>query len=189
MKGVWFARDVYKRQGKICAITYARENNVPLFAVGEGMQLCAIEFARNVANLKGADSVEFDINTPYPIYLLGGNQMRLGLYPCHLADGTKSKEAYQQEEIQERHRHRYEFNLDYKTMFEQNGLVFAGISPDGKYVEIIELKDHPWFVGTQFHPEFKSRPNRAHPLFKSFIKSCIKKRQYIICLLYTSRCV
>jgi CTP synthase len=141
-----------------------------------------VEFARNVLNLKGANSTEFDPNTPHPVIdimeeqkqieELGGT-MRLGAYPCVLKEGTKVREIYKKEVIYERHRHRYEFNNAYRELFERNGFVISGLSPDGRLVEVVELKDHPWFIGCQFHPEFKSKPFDPHPLFVSFIKACI----------------
>ncbi|MGI6711477.1 MAG: CTP synthase [Bacillota bacterium] len=165
-------------EGKIVAVNYARENKIPFLGICLGMQMAVIEFARNVANLNDANSSEFDSHTPYPVIDLlpeqkkiedKGGTMRLGLYPCKLVKNTKVYDAYNSEIIQERHRHRYEFNNEYRKVFEQKGLIICGTSPDGRLVEIIELAGHPWFVGCQFHPEFKSRPNRAHPLFKDFI--------------------
>lgn len=178
-------------EGKILAISYARENNIPFFGICLGMQCAVIEYARNVLGLKEANSEEFDPTTPYPvIYLMRewfdyrtqkvqvrdkdsekGGTMRLGAYPCVLKKNTKAYLAYQQEEIMERHRHRYEFNKKYASDFEQAGLLISGTSPDGELVEIVELKEHPWFVGCQFHPEFKSNPMRPHPLFRDFISS------------------
>ena len=164
--------------GKILAVKYARENKVPFLGICLGMQLAVVEYARNVAGLAGAHSSELDPNTPYPVIDLMpdqknisdmGGTMRLGRYPCVIAKGTKAYEAYGTEEIGERHRHRYELNNSYRDKLKQAGLVVSGVSPDGKLVEMIELKDHPWFVGSQFHPEFKTRPNRPHPLFKQFI--------------------
>jgi CTP synthase len=165
-------------EGKIVAVHYARENNIPFLGICLGMQMAVIEFARNVAHLNDANSSEFDSHAPYPVIDLlpeqkkiedKGGTMRLGLYPCNLVKNTKVYDAYNSEIIQERHRHRYEFNNEYREIFEQKGLIICGTSPDGRLVEIIELAGHPWFVGCQFHPEFKSRPNRAHPLFKDFI--------------------
>ncbi|MGB9812621.1 MAG: CTP synthase [Thermovenabulum sp.] len=173
-------------EGKIRAIQYARENKIPLFGICLGMQCSVIEFARNVCNLKGAHSTEFRPDTPYPVIDLmpeqkgiekKGGTMRLGHYPCKIKEGTKTHEAYKEAIIEERHRHRYEFNNDFKEILEKNGLIISGISPDGRLVEIIELKDHPWFIGTQFHPEFKSRPNRPHPLFREFIKASLEYRK------------
>ena len=150
------------------------------------MQLASIEFARNVLGLKDAHSTEFVKDTKNPVIsLLPGQEdveelggtLRLGLYPCKVKEGTKTYEAYKEELIYERHRHRYEFNNYYKEMMEQKGLVVSGTSPDGLLVEIIELKNHPWFIATQFHPEFKSRPTKAHPLFKGFIGAALTKRK------------
>ncbi|KYD29883.1 CTP synthase [Parageobacillus toebii] len=171
-------------EGKIEAIRYAREQKVPFLGICLGMQLASIEFARNVVGLKEAHSAEFDPNTPHPIIDLLpeqkdiedlGGTLRLGLYPCKLSEGTLAYEAYQDEVIYERHRHRYEFNNQYRPIMEQYGFVFSGTSPDGRLVEIIELKDHPWFVAAQFHPEFTSRPTRPQPLFRDFIKASLKQ--------------
>jgi len=169
-------------EGKIKAINYGRLSKKPTFGICLGTQLMCVEFARNVLNLKGANSTEFDPNTPHPVIdimeeqkqieELGGT-MRLGAYPCVLKEGTKVREIYRREVIYERHRHRYEFNNAYREVFERNGFVISGLSPDGRLVEIIELKDHSWFIGCQFHPEFKSKPFDPHPLFVSFIKACI----------------
>ncbi|CAK7064437.1 CTP synthase [Tissierella carlieri] len=170
-------------EGKISAIKYARENKIPYLGICLGMQLAVIEFARNVANLKGAHSSELNSSTDYPVIdlmpeqkdidTLGGT-MRLGLYPCKIKEDTKAFEIYNDEIIYERHRHRYEFNNEYRDKLEEEGLVIAGVSPDERLVEMIELKDHPWFVAVQYHPEFKSRPTKAHPLFREFIKAAIK---------------
>jgi CTP synthase len=169
-------------EGKIKAIKDGRLSKKPTFGICLGMQLMCVEFARNVLNLKGANSTEFDPNTPHPVIdimeeqkqieELGGT-MRLGAYPCVLKEGTKVREIYKKEVIYERHRHRYEFNNAYRELFERNGFVISGVSPDGRLVEVVELKDHPWFIGCQFHPEFKSKPFDPHPLFVSFIKACI----------------
>jgi len=169
-------------EGKIKAITYGRLSKKPTFGICLGMQLMCVEFARNVLNLKGANSTEFDPNTPHPVIdimeeqkhieELGGT-MRLGAYPCVLKEGTKVREIYKKEVIYERHRHRYEFNNTYRELFEKNGFIISGVSPDGRLVEVVELRDHPWFIGCQFHPEFKSKPFDPHPLFVSFIKACI----------------
>jgi CTP synthase len=169
-------------EGKIKAINYGRLSKKPTFGICLGMQLMCVEFARNVLNLKGSNSTEFDPNTPHPVIdimeeqkqieELGGT-MRLGAYPCVLKEGTKVREIYKKEVIYERHRHRYEFNNAYRELFERNGFVISGVSPDGRLVEVVELKDHPWFIGCQFHPEFKSKPFDPHPLFVSFIKACI----------------
>ena len=170
-------------EGMITAIGYAREQKLPMFGICLGMQMTVVEYARHAAGLEGANSTEFG-ETPYPVIDImesqkdvtrKGGTMRLGSYPCKLADNTHSREAYGEELIHERHRHRWEFNNDFTEVLTKAGLVIAGKSPDGELVEIVELpKDiHPWFVGVQFHPEFKSRPNRAHPLFRSFIKASL----------------
>jgi len=165
-------------EGKVIAAQYARENQVPYLGICLGLQVMMIDFARNVLGLKEADSAEFDKLTPDPVIDLMleqrgldqlGGTMRLGLYPCYIKPGTKASALYQTEVIQERHRHRYEFNNDYRQKFEENGMVFSGLSPDGVLVEMAELKDHPFMMACQFHPEFLSRPNRAHPLFLGFI--------------------
>lgn len=177
--------------GKIVTAQYARENNIPYFGICLGMQIAVIEYARNIAKLANAHSTEFDKETPHPvIYLMKewfdyktnmtqtrdvtsekGGTMRLGAYPCRLVEESFAYTAYQQEEISERHRHRYEFNNKYKQQLEESGLTISGTSPNGELVEIIELKNHPWFLGCQFHPEFKSRPMHPHPLFSEFIKA------------------
>lgn len=171
-------------EGKIEAIRYAREQRIPFLGICLGMQLASVEFARHVVGLKGAHSAEIDPSTPHPIIDLLpeqkdiedlGGTLRLGLYPCKLVEGTKAYDAYQDEVIYERHRHRYEFNNEYRTMMEENGFMFSGTSPDGRLVEIIELKDHPWFVAAQFHPEFTSRPTRPQPLFREFIRASLEK--------------
>jgi CTP synthase len=173
-------------EGKIKAIQYLRENKIPFLGLCYGMQLATVEFARNVCGISTATSEEMDENStekvihvmPEQIQNLRennyGSTMRLGSYPCVLKSDSKSFEAYGQREIQERHRHRYEFNNDYRETLEDKGLILAGTSPDNRLVEIIEVSDHPFFVGTQFHPEFKSRPINGHPLFNAFIKACIK---------------
>ena len=169
-------------EGKISAIRYARENSIPFFGICLGMQCACIEFGRNVMGLEGAHSSEFDKDTPHPVIDLMADQndvtekggtMRLGAYPCDLADGTIAKNAYGEDLIHERHRHRYEFNNSYRQQFEDAGGVFSGLSPDGNLVEIFELPDHPWFVSCQFHPEFQSRPVSAHPLFRDFIRASL----------------
>lgn len=172
-------------EGKIHAIQFARENKIPFLGLCLGLQLAVVEFARNVAGLDGAHSIELDPETPYPVINLMeeqkkisdmGGTMRLGLYPCELAEGTKAFEAYGQKEISERHRHRYEVNDEYIQILGEKGLIFSGMSPDRVLVEMIELPDHPWFVATQAHPEFKSRPNKPHPLFLSFVKAALSGR-------------
>jgi CTP synthase len=170
-------------EGKILATKYARENKVPFFGICLGMQLASVEFARHVLGLKNAHSAEIMPNTPYPIIDLLpeqkdiedlGGTLRLGLYPCKLAEDTKAFAAYGDDLVYERHRHRYEFNNEYRQAMENEGFIFSGTSPDGRLVEIIELKDHPWFLASQFHPEFTSRPTRPQPLFRDFIEASIK---------------
>ncbi|HOT21146.1 MAG TPA: CTP synthase, partial [Sedimentibacter sp.] len=171
-------------EGKILAAKYARENRKPYLGIGLGMQTAIIEFARSVLGYADADSFEFNAESGHKIIDVTDGQeniekngvaMRLGSYACKLVDGTKTKEAYEGADmIHERHRHRYEFNNKFRDVCQENGLIISGISPDNKLVEIVELKDHPWFVGCQFHPEFKSRPTRSHPLFKNLIKASIE---------------
>ncbi|WP_341372084.1 CTP synthase [Sulfobacillus thermosulfidooxidans] len=172
-------------EGKIQAITWARETKTPYFGICMGMQAAAIEIARNVAGLKEANSTEFVPDTPYPVIDLMpeqqgvvdmGGTMRLGSYPCALRVGTKTQAIYQDTLIFERHRHRFELNNQYRDVLEQAGFIASGLSPDERLVEIMELKDHPWFVGTQFHPEFQSRPNRPHPLFASFVGAAVEAK-------------
>lgn len=170
-------------EGKIAAITYARTNKVPLFGICLGLHCAVSEFARNVCNLKYANSTEFDPTTKHPVISLleeqelvekMGGTMRLGAYQCVFKEGTKTKEIYNTDSAMERHRHRFEFTLRYKDIFERNGMICSGINPESNLVEIIELQDHPWFICTQYHPEFKSKPTRAHPLFYDFIKTSIE---------------
>lgn len=183
-------------EGKIKAVKYAREKKIPYFGICLGMQCAVIEFARNVCGLR-ANSTEFDLNPDEPvIYLMErwydfrkakieirskdsykGGTMRLGAYPCILKEGTNAYKAYGTKQISERHRHRYEFNNAYRDILTKHGLVISGLSPDGELVEIIEIEDHPWFVGCQFHPEFKSRPTEPHPLFKAFIASSLREKR------------
>ncbi|WP_317854330.1 CTP synthase [Chakrabartyella piscis] len=172
--------------GKIRAIQYARENNIPFFGICLGMQCAVIEYARNILEWKKANTTEIDEKTEYPVIHwmpdqkdianLGGT-MRLGAYPCQLADGSKSKAAYGTDLVQERHRHRFEFNNEFRDQLMAAGLQITGVSPDGRLVEIVELPEHPWFVAVQFHPEFKSRPNRPHPLFRDFVKAALDIRE------------
>lgn len=173
-------------EGKITTIKYARENKVPFFGICLGMQLAAVEFARNVCGLTGAHSSELDPNTPYPIINLlpdqenvveMGGTLRLGSYPCTLVEGSQAHKEYGEINITERHRHRYEFNNFYRERLTNKGLVLSGVSPDGRLVEIVELPEHPWFVAGQFHPEFKSRPEKAHPLFAGFIKASLENKR------------
>lgn len=169
-------------EGKIKAVQFARENKIPFLGICLGMQTAVIEFARNVCGLRQANSTEFNKNTKYPVISLleeqkklniKGATMRLGAYECRLKKGMHAHAAYKKEKILERHRHRYEFNNHYRETMEKKGIVFSGINPTGNLVEIIELKDHPWFTACQFHPEFKSKPDNAHPLFRDFIKAAI----------------
>ncbi len=174
-------------EGKLLAIQYARQKQIPFFGICLGMQLACVEFAQHVLQWPDANSTEMDPNTSHPVvhFLpeqkegdpLGGT-MRLGAYPCRLLSGSLASQAYQMEEIAERHRHRYELNSKYKEAFEQHGLRVTGFSPDGRLAEIVEYTDHPWFVGTQFHPEFTSRPNRPHPLFREFVRAAIHCRKH-----------
>ena len=190
-------------EGKIETIQFAREKKIPFLGICLGMQCAVIEFARNVCGLKGANSTEFDLNTPYPvIYLIEewydfktqtiqrrditsakGATMRLGAYPCVLTENSFAYKAYGAKEISERHRHRYEFNNSFKDMLVKNGLKISGISPDGELVEIIEIENHPWFFGCQFHPEFKSRPLEPHPVFSAFIAAAYREKE----LLFTHK--
>jgi len=172
-------------EGKIFAARFAREKKIPYFGLCLGMQIAVIEFARNVLGLAKANSTEFDPETPDPVIdlmsdqkgvLTKGATMRLGTYLCRLQEGTRVAEAYQAKDVQERHRHRYEYNNRYMEEMEKKGMVFSGINPERSLVEIVELKDHPWFVGVQSHPEFQSKPNKAHPLFGAFIGACLKHR-------------
>lgn len=171
-------------EGKIAAIRYARERRIPFLGICLGMQVATIEIARDLCGLKGANSSEFEVDSRYPVIDMmleqrgittKGGTMRLGAYPCHIKRDTLAFKAYGKVEIMERHRHRYEVNNQYKETLEKNGVVLSGLSPDGRLVEIMELKGHPWFLGCQFHPEFKSRPMAPHPLFKEFIKATIKQ--------------
>jgi CTP synthase len=183
-------------EGKVKAIKFSREKKIPYFGICLGMQCAVIEFARNVCGLS-ANSTEFDLNTKEPvIYLMErwydykkesveirsesshkGGTMRLGAYPCVLKEGTKALKAYGQKELSERHRHRYEFNNAYRGILTRNGLKISGLSPDEELVEMIEIEDHPWFVGCQFHPEFKSRPTDPHPLFRAFIEASLREKR------------
>ncbi|MBI5665265.1 MAG: CTP synthase [Nitrospirae bacterium] len=186
-------------EGKIEAVGYARTKKIPYLGICLGMQCAVIEFSRNVCKMKDANSTEFDKETPYPvIYLIEewydfrnqtvqrrdlnsdkGGTMRLGAYPCVLEEGTKAFNAYGMHEIIERHRHRYEFNNKYREVLGRNGLKISGMSPDKQLVEIIEIEDHPWFFGCQFHPEFKSRPLDPHPVFKAFIGAAFKEKKLL----------
>ncbi|MGN0544439.1 MAG: CTP synthase [Acutalibacteraceae bacterium] len=173
-------------EGMILAAKYARENNVPYFGICLGMQIAVIEYARNVAGIKDAHSGEFDELCKHKVidFMPGqsddidkGGTLRLGAYPCVIKPGTTMERCYGKTEISERHRHRYEFNNDYREILTKNGLTLSGLSPDGRLVETVELTDRPFHVGVQYHPEFKSRPNKAHPLFKGFIAAALKKAE------------
>jgi len=172
-------------EGKIEAVRYARESGTPYFGLCLGMQCAVIEFARNVCGLRGANSSEFHPHVRHPVIDLMGSQrsvskkggtMRLGHFPCVIKKGTKASRAYRRRRVKERHRHRYEFNNRYRRQFEDCGMLFSGVSPDGKLVEIVELADHPWFLAVQFHPEFQSTPLKAHPLFRAFVGAALKRR-------------
>ncbi len=172
-------------EGMISSAKYAREKDVPYFGICLGMQVSVIEFARNVCGLKGANSGEFDENSPHKVidFMPGqsdeidkGGTLRLGAYPCVIAEGTVMERCYDRREISERHRHRYEFNNDYRGIMTAKGLTLSGISPDGSLIETVELTDRDFFVGVQYHPEFRSRPNKVHPLFRGFIGAAIRRR-------------
>jgi CTP synthase len=172
-------------EGKIAAIGYARTNRIPFFGICLGMQLAVVEFARTVAGLAGANSSEFDKDAAHAVIDLMPDQrgvrnkgatMRLGSYPCVLVPGSVAADAYGQTEIDERHRHRYEFANDYRDALSEAGLVLSGTSPDKRLVEMVELRDHPFFVGCQFHPEFKSRPASPHPLFARFVRAALERQ-------------
>ena len=171
-------------EGKIEAIKYARENKIPFLGICLGMQTAVIEFARNVVGYDNANSSEINPETKYPVIDLMpeqkdiedlGGTMRLGLYPCKLKEGSKVNECYDDKLIYERHRHRYEFNNEYRKQIISSGMKITGTSPDGRLVEIVEIPNHKWFVAAQFHPELKSRPNRPHPLFTGLIKAALEK--------------
>jgi CTP synthase len=173
-------------EGKIAAARYARENKVPYYGLCLGLQIAVIEFARNVLKLSGANSTEFQASPAHPVINMmeeqkkiidKGATMRLGSYECALTAGTRAARAYGAESIRERHRHRYEVNNAYVEQLKREGMVISGINPRRNLVEIIELKDHPWFLAVQFHPEFQSKPNRAHPLFAAFIAATIKQKK------------
>ena len=172
-------------EGKIAAAKYARTHNIPYFGICLGMQIAVIEFARNVLGIADADSGEFAENCPHKVIdfmpdqygdIPKGGTMRLGAYPCTIAEGTIMEKAYGTTSISERHRHRYEFNNEYREQMEEAGMKIAGTSPDGRLVEAVELPQHPYYVGVQYHPEFKSRPNKAHPLFREFIAAALKQK-------------
>lgn len=169
-------------EGKIATVRFAREKHIPFLGICFGMQLAVVEFARDVCGLAGANSSEVDPETPYPVIDLmsaqkglaqKGGTMRLGMYPCITLDGSLAQKIYGKKKISERHRHRYEFNNEYRSTLEKHGMVFSGLSPEGDLVEIVELADHPWFLASQFHPEFKSRPLDCHPIFRGFVRAAI----------------
>jgi CTP synthase len=172
-------------EGKIEAIRYARIHQIPYFGICLGMQCAVVEFARNVLGFEDANSTEFDKTTEHPVIALmdeqqsvsqRGGTMRLGAWPCDLAPNRLARRAYGVESVSERHRHRYEFNNNYRKRFEEHGLQATGTSPDGTIVEIVELAKHPWFLAVQFHPEFKSKPTDAHPLFRDFVGAALQRR-------------
>ncbi len=176
-------------EGKLMTIRYARENQIPFFGICLGMQCAVIEFARNVCGLREANSREFDPNTPHPVIDImeeqkevkqKGGTMRLGAYPCIIKEGTLAHRAYGETFIMERHRHRYEVNNEYRRLLQEQGMVFSGISPDGQLVEIMELPNHPHFIGCQFHPELKSRLMRPHPLFVSFVEAALAHQEHVL---------
>ncbi len=173
-------------EGKILAVEYARTKQIPFLGICLGMQLAIIEFARNVCDLSDASSIEFHPETTHPVINLLpdkvnveniGGTLRLGAYPCHLQEGTLAEELYQAVDISERHRHRYEVNNDYRRLLEEHGMTLSGLSPDGRIVEMIELSDHPYFIATQAHPEFKSRPDAPHPLFRGLVEAAFTKKE------------
>ena len=175
-------------EGKIAAARYARENKIPYFGICLGLQIATIEFARHVCNVPGATSAEFDSESHHAVIHImesqkkvdkKGGSMRLGAYPCRLSPGSLVQSIYGQDEISERHRHRYEVNNAYREQLQSSGMLLSGLSPDAELVEIVELKDHPWFIGVQFHPEFKSTPRNPHPLFKSFVRAAMKYRDMV----------
>ncbi|MEL7264833.1 MAG: gamma-glutamyl-gamma-aminobutyrate hydrolase family protein, partial [Planctomycetota bacterium] len=172
-------------EGKVQATRYARERGVPFFGICLGMQCAVIEYGRNVLQLSGAHSTEFDKDAPHPVICLlddqkditdMGGTMRLGTQPCNIDHGTLAAAAYQSDSIDERHRHRYEFNNAYRDQYRNGGMRFSGTSPDGGLVEMVEIESHPWFLAVQFHPEFKSKPLKAHPLFAGFMAAAIERK-------------
>ncbi len=173
-------------EGKIAAISFARTRNIPFFGICLGLHCAVIEFGRNVCGLGNANSTEINPQTPHPVISLleeqelvaeKGGTMRLGAYPCKLTEGTKVRKIYGKELILERHRHRFEFTLKYKDLYREKGMMFGGIYPQSNLVETIELPNHSWYVATQFHPEFKSKPTSPHPLFRDFIRASIENRK------------
>lgn len=173
-------------EGKIVAARYAREHQIPYLGLCLGMQVMVIELARHALETDEVNSTEFDPHVSHPIIDLMpdqhaisdmGGTMRLGIYPCHLPAGTLAAKAYGVEVVQERHRHRFEFNNAYRDILARQGMVFSGLSPDRRLVEIVEMDNHPWMLGCQFHPEFKSRPTRPHPLFRDFVAAALKHQK------------
>ncbi len=173
-------------EGKIEAVRYARENKIPFLGICLGMQMAVIEYARNVLHLKDANSTEMNPKTPYPVIDLmedqkniinKGGTMRLGAWQCQLKENSVVFNAYGEKNISERHRHRYEYNNEYRNKLEENGLIASGINPETRLVEIVEVQDHPWFVGVQYHPEYKSTVAKPHPLFVEFIKASYLQKQ------------
>ncbi len=173
-------------EGKIMTISHARKEKIPFFGICLGLQCAVIEFGRNVCGMQGANSTEFDPATPYPVISLleeqqivekMGGTMRLGAYGCNLGEGTKIRKIYARESVMERHRHRFEFTLKYRDLYETHGMVCSGIHPKNQLVETVEIRDHPWFICTQYHPEFKSKPTNPHPLFKDFIRASLENRK------------
>ena len=176
-------------EGKIRAMRFVRENNIPFLGICLGMQMAVIEFARNVCGLEGANSTEVDAEAPYPVINFipdqtkiksKGGTMRLGTYPCNITAGSLAYELYGSTRIEERHRHRYEVNNDFRELLIERGLVVSGVSPDYRLVEMIELPSHPFFIATQAHPEFKSRPNRPHPLFLGLVKAAVRRHTAVL---------
>ncbi len=172
-------------EGKIAAARYARENGLPFLGICLGLQAAVCEFARHVAGMPGATSAEFDAEAAFPVIDLmpeqedvedKGGTMRLGAYPCRVMPGTRAHGAYGEEVVYERHRHRYEVNNAYRDALQEAGLVVSGVSPDGRLIEMVELEEHPWFVASQGHPEFKSRPTRPHPLFLGLVEAAVARR-------------
>lgn len=170
-------------EGKVMAVQYAREQRIPFLGICLGMQMAVVEYARHVLGYRDANSIELDPETAHPVIALMpeqdkvtdlGGTLRLGAYPCVLREGSLAEKVYQAREISERHRHRYEVNNEYRRELEENGMVLSGLSPDGRIVEMLELPEHPYFIGTQGHPELKSRPNRVHPLFRGFIQAALR---------------
>jgi CTP synthase len=184
-------------EGKIAAVRFAREKNVPYLGICLGLQMAVVEYARNVVGLADANTTEINPRTPHPVIALItewqdrdgtvqersvssdlGGTMRLGAQACFVKDGTLAKQIYGAEQVSERHRHRYEFNNEYRSLLESHGLVLSGLSPEGNLVECVEIPDHPWFLGSQFHPEFKSRPLDCHPIFKGFIRAALDHQSH-----------